>query len=279
MTEAEWIASEDPQAMLRWLTDTDVTPDGPDVRVGRACPSDRLLRLFACACSRRFEKPMGVWMPEWEEDNEWTKTVVHINFANCALSWTEDPQHHSEVANLLRDIIGNPFRPVTLPSGPCKDCGKPVPAHRQHIHVAGPCPWLTPTVLSIAEQAYLERPGRKCSECNKRLQQAANLMAGSMVPALVNRGVQCELIAEEMRNCHDCHGTGHIADGSLDPLTFSVLADALEDAGCDNETLLTHLRGYEWTLDDPPGGIYAWLPLRGPHVRGCWALDCILGKS
>lgn len=37
-----------------------------------------------------------------------------------------------------------------------------------------------------------------------------------------------------------------------------VLADALEDAGCDHRELLDHLRR--------PGG----------HVRGCWALDAVL---
>ncbi len=40
-----------------------------------------------------------------------------------------------------------------------------------------------------------------------------------------------------------------------------ILADALLDAGCDEEDLLAHLR-------EP-----------GPHVRGCWALDLILGKN
>jgi hypothetical protein len=40
-----------------------------------------------------------------------------------------------------------------------------------------------------------------------------------------------------------------------------VLADALEDAGCTDAGLLAHLRG------------------PGPHVRGCWAVDLILGKS
>jgi hypothetical protein len=39
-----------------------------------------------------------------------------------------------------------------------------------------------------------------------------------------------------------------------------VLADALEDAGCDDADLLAHLRG------------------PGPHARGCWALDRVLGK-
>jgi hypothetical protein len=40
-----------------------------------------------------------------------------------------------------------------------------------------------------------------------------------------------------------------------------VLADALEDAGCTDVDLLGHLR------------------LGGPHVRGCWALDLILGEQ
>ncbi len=42
---------------------------------------------------------------------------------------------------------------------------------------------------------------------------------------------------------------------------LSVLGDALEDAGCDRADLLMHLRS------------------PGPHVRGCWALDLLLGKS
>ena len=52
---------------------------------------------------------------------------------------------------------------------------------------------------------------------------------------------------------------GIYAERALDRLP--ILADALQDAGCDNADILTHLRG------------------DGPHVRGCWALDLILGKQ
>jgi hypothetical protein len=41
---------------------------------------------------------------------------------------------------------------------------------------------------------------------------------------------------------------------------MGVLADALEEAGCTDPDLLGHLRG------------------PGPHVRGCWGLDAVLGK-
>ncbi len=81
---------------------------------------------------------------------------------------------------LLRDIFGNPFRPVTFD-----------PA------------WRTSTAVGVAEAIY--------------------------------------------------------ADRTFDNLP--VLADALQDAGCDHPDILTHLR-------DP-----------GPHVRGCWALDLVLGKE
>ena len=49
------------------------------------------------------------------------------------------------------------------------------------------------------------------------------------------------------------------ADRAFDRLP--ILADALEDAGCDAADLLSHCRG------------------DGPHVRGCWAVDLVLGKE
>lgn len=49
--------------------------------------------------------------------------------------------------------------------------------------------------------------------------------------------------------------------GELDNSCLAVLADALEDAGCDNVDILTHLRSL------------------GPHMRGCFGLDLILGKA
>jgi hypothetical protein len=90
-------------------------------------------------------------------------------------------------ADLLRDILGNPFRPVAVSSA-----------------------WLTPQVVAVAQAAYDQREP----------------------PA-----------------------------GTLDVARLAVLADALEEAGCTDQTVLDHLRG------------------PGPHVRGCWVVDLILGKG
>lgn len=59
-------------------------------------------------------------------------------------------------------------------------------------------------------------------------------------------------------------------DGTLDPDRLAVLSDALEEAGCEDAEILNHLR------DIAP---YYRLSKVGPHVRGCWALDLILGKD
>jgi hypothetical protein len=52
-----------------------------------------------------------------------------------------------------------------------------------------------------------------------------------------------------------------LPSGHLDLARLAVLADALEEAGCTDEAILTHLRS------------------PGPHVRGCWVLDRLLAKE
>jgi len=49
--------------------------------------------------------------------------------------------------------------------------------------------------------------------------------------------------------------------GSRDFGDLPVLADALEEAGCQDQDILGHCRS------------------GGEHVRGCWVIDLLLGKS
>jgi hypothetical protein len=49
--------------------------------------------------------------------------------------------------------------------------------------------------------------------------------------------------------------------GTLEPVRLAVLADVLEEAGCDSPDILDHCRR------------------GGEHVRGCWVVDLLLGKK
>jgi hypothetical protein len=52
-----------------------------------------------------------------------------------------------------------------------------------------------------------------------------------------------------------------LPSGHLDPARLAVLADMLEESSCSDAELLGHLRS------------------AGPHVRGCWVVDKLLGRD
>ena len=47
----------------------------------------------------------------------------------------------------------------------------------------------------------------------------------------------------------------------IDTMRLGILADALEETGCTDAEILTHLRS------------------PGPHVKGCWVVDTLLDKN
>jgi hypothetical protein len=220
MTEPEWLTSTDPTPMLEFL---------------RGKATNRKLRLFAVACCQSFLGKVRV-SPRAKQAIEVAEryadgraSVAELNSAGCfyansaaehacmnateledgiimadcaagnaawaitkqesfalnnnglsAIFNTRLVREQASQCNILREIFGNTFRPLSLN-----------PA------------WLTSTVLALAQGIYEER-------------------AFDRMP---------------------------------------ILADALQDAGCDNDEILTHLRG------------------PGLHAKGCWALDLVLRFS
>ena len=221
MTEAEWLACDEPEAMYVFATE-----EGELTRKSR---------LLGCTCARRLWHLLnGVYQSAIEvaeryEDGLALRHEIEaahregevatyrdyaddtaIDLARIVVQSVTSPDHpfanldkaagafawdagneevgwddaiKCEVAvqvRLVRDIFGNPFRPITF-----------APA------------WRTDTALSLARQMY----------------------------------------------------------DSRDFGAMPILADALQDAGSDNPDIHTHCRG------------------DGPHVRGCWVVDLILGKE
>jgi hypothetical protein len=218
MKEAQWLSSLDAPPMLRFL--------------GKKL-SDRKFRLFACGGCRRVWKSLSlkpvrevVEAAERFADGEmdtktlwtvWEKSVqavarssqrnprrlgwdarytvkmfklalaTNVGFTDRRAFFELDVPEPDEVtfrtmvnADLLRCVVGNPFRPVAFDPR-----------------------WRTEDVLGL--------------------------------------------------------GRGIYEDRAFDRLP--LLADALMDAGCDSDDILSHCRG------------------EGPHVRGCWVVDLVLGKE
>lgn len=262
MTESEWITSSDPQAMLG------LRIAGPTV--SWKGPSDRKLRLFACALEPMFEGHQWDYVTDWAEELEvYMQPEIVLAVSNKTTQ-----------AALLREIVGNPYRPVKI-TRPCDDCngtGK-WPEHKREcgscegsgrIEDRKRCPWLTPTVLALARAAYPERTGRKCERCEGH----------GYIPKTRNR--------DTLGDCTVCYGTGRIEDGTLDNERLAVLADALEEAGCVEPAIVNHLRSKCPACTDKTG--FQWGKVAdchtchgtgesSSHVRGCWVLDLLLGKE
>jgi hypothetical protein len=261
VTESEWLASDDPGAMLEWLTgprvvrNLDLTGEVGGEAWRGTLPTNRRLRLFACACcrlawdrldsrSREAVARAEAWA-DGAADDCGRDALARTTATGCL---TPDPAGAARQAlrysvhcglapaaqaALLRDLRGNPWGPVVL-RWRLVNQGKPAGEEVS--------PWLTPTVLALARAAYEERR----------------------------------------------------QDGLLEPVRLAVLADALEEAGCEEGTLLWHLRGQRlcpgcslpgaqrsgWCeVCDLHTDEVSWVRLDGPHARGCWAIDLVLNRS
>ncbi len=254
MQEAEWLSSTDPAAMLTLLQHWNEYSTRPTA-ISTYRTSDRKLRLWVEACrAGRDDKPWG----SYDLDTPSGLRAACERWARCDHQSVMPVNPLPVRAALLRDIIGNPFRLVSLEKCPrCDGDGKAHGSDRPFEWTPekgypGPCPvcdgfrfvrppWLTRDALRLAQTCYEERG----------------------------------------------------QDGHLDSALLALLADELEGAGCTDAELLQHLRGLEWCPEcqgrsavDPPVANWCtactstgWRPLRSGHVRGCWAVDLIWNKE
>jgi hypothetical protein len=246
VTEHEWLACAEAEKMLEFLRGA-----------GRA--DHRTLRLFSCACCRRI----------WELlDREGRQAVeVAERFADGLASEGElrAVWHAASTAS-------TPWDPVT---GSARSAAyfTALPALARGYPGLSPPNPPAETVANHAARgavAYSNLWGKTCEAVRVTdLQAEETAQAGLLrdvfspfhpLPAIDPTVLQWNsgLIPRLARAAYE---ERLLPSGTLDSTRLAVLADALEEAGSDNEPLLAHCRG------------------AGPHVRGCVALDAILGKS
>lgn len=272
MNEQQWLTSDNLTAMLR-----EVMIDRPASRpLSSGRVSDRKIRLFCLAC-RLGNKQRGpldgredcgylaIDSTDGAESAGWD--VVRLSESWCSSAGDSAGDLPLALrAALLREIVGNPFRPMRL-------CG--------HDHLPDDWPFRcvscarlrTPQVLTLALAAYDERlpdgtldPARLavlsdaleeagcpsqedsvCPSCSPYHKDTAN-------PFGVGPGYRPERDPASGRheggwtNCKVCN-----CGGSSDCGRPGVVRA--------NNQLLAHLRS------------------AGPHVRGCFAIDCVLKKE
>jgi hypothetical protein len=163
-------------------------------------------------------------------------------------------------AAILRDTVGNPFRPVTLPPGPLAETGELPPAAR---FKRGPSPRLTRDVVTLAEAAYRDRRDDGTLD---------PLTLAALADALEEAG--CVEVAEEGREvwamCSGCNGHGKDTGSARYPEEQS------DCFGCGGSGDVKVMRRGRIQKTHP---LLAALRDTGPHYRGFWALDLLLGKG
>ncbi len=269
MTESEWLKSDDSTVMLR-LMNGEVTWRSGEPKPVIAKPSRRKLRLWVEACRKGTNA-----VREWEDIDQSEAPLDHFIESWASPHWDHCLEPAFRAA-LLRCIIGNPWRPVVLPArqncapGCLVRSSPPLEAtdHRLPRICGGcgrhwECPWLTPQVVLLARAAYDNRA-------------FDDLYA--IADALLEAGFPLEVESSEV--CVWCGGRGFVEQplkmgGPNDgpepmyiyrpPATREVSCVICQQTGrvrrINPHPLIAHLRG------------------PGPHARGCWATDCILGKG
>jgi hypothetical protein len=239
MTEQEWLAYTDPREMLEAL------------RAGGLL-SERKARLFAVACgrriwhlrpdelSRRLVEAMERYADGAATDEELDAALAWFEVAECDCGSGHNDAAYDRTAGVISQVA--------------RDLGEP--------HNAWEAAWWASDHASAAAAALaVNAPAWRTGRAAERAAQAdlVRCVFGSILfrplppvaPAVLawSGGTVARLAA------------GIYQERDFSPERLAVLADALEEAGCDQADVLAHLRG------------------PGPHVRGCWAVDLLLGKS
>jgi hypothetical protein len=251
MTEREWLEGTDPGPMLEYLC--------RQLRMTRVKSGRRKLRLFACGCCR-----------ESLEDRRLQAALeVSERFGDGEATRKELAQAQSAAEKVVESL----YRAAAE---------RDVPAHRTAwLHARAVAEAAGDGPLEVVVRLVLSHTGlaARAATGEGNVPSDAGVAA---LQALYRR--QCDLLRCLFGNpfrplpaiktawlkwnggvvprlAEAAYSERVLPAGTLESARLAILADAFEEAGADDETLLRHLRSL------------------GPHVRGCFAVDLLLQKK
>jgi hypothetical protein len=228
--------------------------------------SDRQLRLFMCACCRRF-LPLLPRRPA-HDLRLCDKYIVHgEQFADGLISWDEMEEALDEIefANVSHEGYLAALAARQAVYREVAGCSRPMLRGRNLIaHPASTASEYSRTVvgrlLMNSQAAKGSTPTAKkrmanIAEKRYQIQLLHDIFGNPFCRSSINPALRTPSVVGLAQTAY---AERVMPRGELDPERLAILADALEEAGCGDVNILGHLR-------EP-----------GPHVRGCWPLDLVL---
>jgi hypothetical protein len=276
MTETQWLENPEPLALADWL-------------FFDALGSDRKLRLFSVACSRSVVGHLRQFAPQATRLLDVTEA-----FADGLIGAEGLTEHRKALVDQWRAYDDDLFRryqenqgdigsdvdvsfwfvsqlavaSVFFGTGFAEERDNPESRHRERDFYRGPDPRSFPFAAAAeAAEAAVFAVEEDSDTARERARQGVKSFQRHLLRDIFGnpfRHVAVDPLwltsAQVVTVAQAAYDERILPSGQLDLARLMMLADALEQAGASGE-LVSHLR------------------LRGPHVRGCWALDLILSKS
>ena len=226
MNEAEWLAITDPAQILY---------------EHRRSLSERQRKLYECACCRRVwhefadvRSQQAVIAAERHADGFIDDEALEIA-ANLATEVEEEQRQ--------RELGGERYWPFE---------GLPLPFSSAAYNVAIPMGWWGGAPAFEPPSSIIrDASSDATSEAFAQSILIRDIFGNPFRPVAIEPAWRTETVVGIARGIYD--------DRAFERMP--ILADALQDAGCEHPDILTHCR-------EP-----------GVHVRGCWVVDLVLGKE
>ncbi len=226
MTEAEWLACPHSEAMLKFMNNS---------------ASTRKLRLLAVAACRRVWGSLG---------------KAGRNGVEAIETYPEGVADEQNYDALRRQVGVEITSRVLARAGGKLICASTAVLRSflsDNVEIHTPLLEYLASALDFAAAAYGIGDANLPDNEEQQAQTALvrDIFGNPFRPVAFTASWQTGTVQTLARQMYD----------SRDFSAMPILADALQDAGCENEDILNHCRG------------------AGPHVRGCWVVDALLGKA